>query len=286
MILWLVLLSCSKDWSPLTAARFVCALDSEGSTVCSPVAVRGEVGEAGIPNATGLRSLSDSGNIICALDEDDLPRCGGFRQFGKPPETPMTMISAGNSHGCGLGLDGIPVCWGSNYQGETVNPGKQTFRSIYSGDNRNCGQHRDDTNWTCWGANGTEEHLGVQFVDIEPGTQLISANISTVELLGVKADGTLAYYGLGAPYDQLAQFPSGGGYTRVDVGIWHACALHESGRIDCWGALGAGQGDVPTPHDYIDMAAGDLFTCGRHADGRVECWGCNGECLETWPDVP
>ena len=68
----------------------------------------------------------------------------------------------------------------------------------------------------------------------------------------------------------------------------HACALHENGRVSCWGEGfdgQLGQGDdrehwlpveVPGITDAVSISAGTEHTCAVHGDGGVSCWGENG----------
>ena len=67
----------------------------------------------------------------------------------------------------------------------------------------------------------------------------------------------------------------------------HTCALHDNGRISCWGPGQHGQlGQYNNSTDYIPVrvtdisdavavAAGAGFTCAVHRGGDVSCWGTN-----------
>jgi alpha-tubulin suppressor-like RCC1 family protein len=73
------------------------------------------------------------------------------------------------------------------------------------------------------------------------------------------------------------------------VGGAHACAIHQEGRVACWGSnpqgqLGLGYTStsepprwVPDLRGVVQLAAGGAFTCARTDDGRVLCWGTNAE---------
>ena len=64
-----------------------------------------------------------------------------------------------------------------------------------------------------------------------------------------------------------------GGYTDVSRGTDHACALHTSGSIACWGANTHGQASPPTG-SFTAISSGDKGSCAvRQGDGVVVCWG-------------
>ena len=73
-----------------------------------------------------------------------------------------------------------------------------------------------------------------------------------------------------------------GEYVAVDASWDHACALSESGDIECWGNNQDGQTDVPAGR-YEEVSAGDWHSCGILKDGglfasgagSVRCWGNN-----------
>lgn len=74
--------------------------------------------------------------------------------------------------------------------------------------------------------------------------------------------------------------------TALATGGRHACAVHGSGKVSCWGfnldgQLGNGQTnaralapvDVASLSDATDITAGSNFTCAIRAGGAVVCWG-------------
>lgn len=63
-------------------------------------------------------------------------------------------------------------------------------------------------------------------------------------------------------------------YRSVTAGGQHACALHDSGRVQCWGRNHQGQVEVPTGV-FRFVAAGDDHTCGLLVDEQLSCWGGN-----------
>ena len=63
-------------------------------------------------------------------------------------------------------------------------------------------------------------------------------------------------------------------YRSVTAGGQHACALHDSGRVQCWGRNHQGQAEVPVGV-FRFVAAGVDHTCGILADEQLSCWGGN-----------
>ena len=73
----------------------------------------------------------------------------------------------------------------------------------------------------------------------------------------------------------------------IAVGSQHSCAVHESGRVSCWGDNSNGQlGDGTISNrlspvfvigitDAVEVAVGSSHLCVRRAGGRVSCWGSN-----------
>ena len=78
-------------------------------------------------------------------------------------------------------------------------------------------------------------------------------------------------------------------FTAVSAGGYHACAIRESGDIECWGRnyklhwneeavqyeqLYGGQTDPLYPYAYTVVSAGSTHTCGL-LGGVISCWGAS-----------
>ena len=62
--------------------------------------------------------------------------------------------------------------------------------------------------------------------------------------------------------------------AAVTVGRSHACALLDSGAVECWGRNSEGQTNAPAGN-FSAVSAGGWHTCGLRETGAVECWGWN-----------
>ena len=93
-----------------------------------------------------------------------------------------------------------------------------------------------------------------------------------------------------------SQEPEVTGFITLAAAPNHACALHSSGRVYCWGANDEGQlgtGNLE-PHnepvevkglvDAVSVSVGLHHSCALHKSGRVSCWG-RSELLGHIPDL-
>jgi alpha-tubulin suppressor-like RCC1 family protein len=81
----------------------------------------------------------------------------------------------------------------------------------------------------------------------------------------------------------------------IATGLYHTCALMETGGVRCWGDNSSGQlGDGTTSHRYTPpqsdvlsgvkaVAAGSSHTCALMETGGVRCWGA-ADMIGTKPE--
>ena len=60
--------------------------------------------------------------------------------------------------------------------------------------------------------------------------------------------------------------------VAITVGHDHACALLDSGEIECWGENWADQAEPPSGR-FSAVSAGGSHSCRLRESGRIECWG-------------
>jgi hypothetical protein len=175
----------------------------------------------------------------------------------------LGLITAGQSHSCGITGTGAAWCWGDNFAGELGDGGAVTysdlpvavtgghaFVSIDGGSYFTCGITTGSAAY-CWGEN-TSGQLGD------------ASNTSS-----------------GAPVAVV-----GPAFASVSAGGDHTCGVAAGGTGYCWGYNGNGQlGDGTTTSSntpvalggylWVEMAAGSGHSCGITTDGDALCWGYN-----------
>nr|WP_276604290.1 hypothetical protein [Nannocystis pusilla] len=79
----------------------------------------------------------------------------------------------------------------------------------------------------------------------------------------------------------------------VAVGGRHACALHQTGAVSCWGDSKDGQlgtfahapgaaHAVQVTWPMVAIGVGEHHSCGQYRDGRIACWGSNARGESGW----
>lgn len=167
-------------------------------------------------------------------------------------------VSAGRNHVCAIDKFQHLRCWGmidysgasvSTYQAPTAIDDTRTFATVSSGDRFACGVD-SSANLRCFGA-GNLGQLGDGLFTDSSALRLASTT-STF-------------------------------WQAVAAGNAHACAIHQTGDVYCWGANNAGQAGAtaagtPTPlpaGTFRSIAAGAEHTCASDGAGNLKCWGSN-----------
>ncbi len=263
-----------------------CALDPDGAVRCWGHSADGRTE----PPPGRWAASSVGGEHACALDEDGHASCWGRDTDGstQPPEGRFGQISAGFGHSCGLRLDGSAACWGWNADGQASPPAGR-FVSIHAGYHHSCAIDPSGSPH-CWGRDlPGSEPSGLP--------RLRSLALGQAHTCGLSEQGSVHCWGEeGRPEGRPATMDADGlprspphqqgwvgglltappgRYTALGAGVQHSCALHESGRVLCWGHDAAFQARPPGLV-FQDMAVGFYSGCGLTAQGQPSCWGWKG----------
>ena len=238
--------------------------------------------------------------------------------------TDATAISIGGGHSCALHLTGAISCWGSNWYGHLGNgqsgenadssvpvkvKGITDATAISAGFVLSCALHQDGT-ISCWGSNeygqlgngqsgeNADSSVPVKVKGITDATAVAAGHQHSCAL---HRTGTISCWGYNW-YGQLGDGQSGENAdssvpvrvaditdaTAITRSGLHSCALHQDGRISCWGIresgrLGDGKGGFETSGpvevigitDAIGIITGVSHTCALHLTGTISCWGAN-----------
>ena len=252
-----------------------CALTSAGAVRCWGINTFGQLGDGStVTRSAPVAPAVDIGHVV-ALDASNRGVMA-FTDDGKLWQWGMAGIFSGNAtpaqytgfrgkaseislsstHFCAL-IKGEPFCYGNNFQGAlgdgTTNLPEAPVRvigldepveHISTGANYTCAVLQSGY-IKCWGANWTGNL----------GNGKTEASLTPVFVRGLS-----------------------GRAVDVEVNDWFACALLESGGVECWGGMQTNQTHA-APVDGLRVPA-DFLSVGRTSacavsTGAVQCWGEN-----------
>jgi hypothetical protein len=237
----------------------------------------------------------------------------------------VVSLASGNNHSCALRNDGAVLCWGDNLYAQIGDPSNSAVRTVttpqavlglpgamvglYSGPtaNHTCAISTATT-VLCWGntMNGGGRSSPVPaLVPGLSGVSKLALGQDHTCALGfdgsVKCWGYNGYYALGDGTSTDRNNPTlvtglGGSAIDISAGLYHTCAVLNTGAVRCWGQgqdgqLGNGTSkarsstlnpDSKVPITPIGLAAGagvtsivsvDRGNCVTLNTGGVRCWG-------------
>ena len=281
-----------QDISP--GWRHTCALTPAGKAYCWGANDFNQLGLGTAPSSPrrnplplsgGLTFLSlqaaGGGNFSCGIATDSTGYCWGSNGHGQRGDgTPSQgignstrfptqlagdllwrQITVGGDHACGVTVDDVAYCWGSNSgelgDGTTIDrtvptpvTGALLFKSLAAGRSHTCGITTTDQVY-CWGR-------GLSFGVSQPQV-LVPFHISTAVV-----------------------------FSSLSGGWISTCGLSTAGLADCWGNNGSGQvGDgtfagraTPVPvaggFTWVTIEMRGQTGCGVTTSGTSYCWGENG----------
>lgn len=261
-----------------------CVIRQNGSLLCWGEPVPSLPSLEVVP-AGSFPHLSVELVTACAVSDRYEIVCWGDTEANSQPAPVGTfvMVDVGVRVSCGLLPDGSAFCWGQD--AAAVQLPNETYLSVGAGRGFACGL-----------TNQYALHCS-SGIDAPPSDgPFLALSVSEGHACALRADRTLACWGLGGPddptdgSDELGNswgqaIPPTGEFARVAVGTVHSCALREDGEAVCWGA-GKTIGDcaldvdgcgmsLPPAGPFIELALGYTHTCGLRPDGSVTCWGSN-----------
>ena len=285
----------SEHTIEIAAGRFhSCSLFDTGAVKCWGQNYDGQLGNNSTSASdilvdavglqTGVKSIRVREAHSCALLDTGGVECWGMLNEGEdsdetserllvPTDVPnlgagVTAITAGYSHDCALLSDKTIKCWGYNRRGQlgdgtianTKIPvavlGISNVKAVTAGYNFTC-VLLEDGGVRCWGLNSSGQL----------GDGSVSNSLSPVVVSGLDSD-----------------------VVRLTAGFDFACAVHQSGKIMCWGnnvsgQLGNGKSErsvTPVNVDIVNSkvltaSAGYAHTCAVTEDGKGHCWGLSND---------
>ena len=173
---------------------------------------------------------------------------------------PLTTISAGDAHVCGLRFDRTAECWGHDDFGQATPPGGR-FTSVSARGDVSCGV-LDSGSIKCWGNPGSGQLEAPEGV-------FTAVSVGSDHGCGIVESGALKCWGSGT----LGVAVPAGRFTSVSAGSSGlSCGLRANGTVECWGD-GYRQGTGPdTKFTAVEAIGGSGTACGIADDGAVQCW--------------
>lgn len=219
--------------------------------------------------STPMTQVSAGRFHTCGIKMDGTAVCWGFNGYGQsspPPGGTFKQVSAGGAHTCGIRTDDSLVCWGSDYHGQ-ASPPAGTFKQVSAGYLHTCAV-KTDGNVACWGddAHGQSSPPAGTFTQVSAGKVYTGGKVHTC---GLTTDGLAKCWGVEPlPYSQQ-HYDSWGLLKQVSAGWGFTCGLDSSGLLHVYGDTFMGFYGGP----YKSVAAGVHHLCVVRADNTLFCWG-------------
>lgn len=220
-------------------------------------------------NRRGLLCSAIAVIQIAAMTAACPPLSGNGVDAGAPkPLTGVVAIAAGSRLSCAILGSGDVRCWGEHaalgavadyvFAKPVTVSGLSGATAIAAGYLCACAVV-DGAVW-CWGNNAYGQ-LGNGTTD---------DSITPVQVIGV-ADA-----------------------VSVAIGMFHTCAVRQSGDVACWGGNHQGEFGNATmtssntaassqARNVAMLSTGAQFTCARHTNNQVSCWGTQASCVTAQP---
>jgi len=282
----------------VVAAYGGCALTTTGSLGCWGDNTWGEVGDNSFTNQgtpvtvkglSKVQAVTTGGTHVCALVYNGGAYCWGDNFYGdlgdgttterltpvavKSLPSKLAQISAGGGHTCALLADASATvkCWGLNVAGE-LGDNSTSNRSVPA---------------------AVQNLSGV--VQIALGNAF-SCALTSAGAVSCWGDNQFGELGNGTTTDAHVPTPVTGlssGVLAITAGDAHACAVLNTGEVQCWGYNTVGElGDGSTATSLVPVTVSGLasdgssvsavggggeVTCALNNAEQAQCWGLNAD---------
>lgn len=183
----------------------------------------------------------------------------------QPSDGPFMAISAGTHHSVALRYDGMAVCWGWDFYGESPqNPVPGPFIAVSAGKHHTLAV-REDGNISCWGWNHSSQAPPQGVVG-----QFVAVAAGDFHSLALHADGSIWFWG-----DALASAlnSDSSALEDADAGSWLLGPIRPH-RMS---------GGVPGPGPiYVSIAAGGIASAAVDQTGRLHTWHSGDYPVADW----
>lgn len=271
----------------------VCFVRGAGAVECLGSNASGQLGDGTMRNsnilvrAGSLTAMDVATGLFhtCARDAVSAALCWGENADGQLGDGTMTArpdptrvmglasvdeVALGSTHTCVREAGGSVQCWGSNTMGQLGTGGTTTTPVTMPV--------------------AVPAISGAVAIDAGSDATCVLTTAMTVMCWGDNRAGQLGDGNGGHDGDFSAMPVQVSGIIdaiEISVGEQHACVVHATGAVSCWGLnrngqVGNGSIDnqtmpvaVPGLTDAVEVSAGTDHTCARRSGGEVVCWGDN-----------
>ena len=264
------------DWNECTQD------DCSGQLGCSHLPVTdGTSCESGAGSCRSggcvVPELESGTNASCRLDSAGQLKCWGLASHADPAPGTYRDLEMAGSQACAIRTEDNTIhCWGSETDIDV--PVDVRAWDMDVGTNVSyrfsCAVTYVDRGLRCWGSNS---HGQLNYPS-EDGVQWKSVTTATLSACALSLSGEATCWGYSA-YQQLAAPP--GSFKKLDAYGHGYCGLREDETVACWGENTGGRNNSPPGDDFIDVSMGDAHACALHENGVLECWGAGG--YNDWP---
>ena len=220
-----------------------------------------------VSNAQSQSNYSVGESQLCTLQDNGAVDCivSSTSERLLPPEDlpELLAVTSGDSHNCGITLDGEAICWGDNNFGQLDLPSiSLPLIQINAGHNHTCAVDVAGEAH-CWGLNTNRQ------TEPPEGAVFTKVHAAFTSSCGILENGNITCWstdGERAPVDLTGSFVD---LDMQDAGV---CGLTTTGDILCNSLIDA---LIPalTNGPYTDLATARGALCGLSSGGVLECNG-------------